>query len=228
MDLEEKVQNGQSSSEYHPTEIAPTTHYGTLSVFEFNSPTLNWSDAVNKQPIYFRKVEADDAGPLQAAMSEAGIYDLHDAARRLAAGREGFVGEILRPETRPLIVTYGWVAWETEPLGATGCAFAPPYQDAYLYDFATLPDYRGQGFYPALLRYMLQDLAARQVGRAWIGTEPGNLVSAKSIARAGFTKIAHTLYLPATNGNPARFELIGLPDTSAELLAVAQAAHVSV
>ena len=58
-----------------------------------------------------------------------------------------------------MIVTYGWVALTAEPMGNTGCSFDPPPGDAYLYDFATVPEYRGQGFYPALLRYILGDLA---------------------------------------------------------------------
>jgi GNAT superfamily N-acetyltransferase len=140
-------------------------------------------------------------------MEKSGEYPPGDAARRLAAQREAFVGEADDPRGR-VIATYGWIALTAEPMGNTGCAFEPPPGDAYLYDFATVPQYRGSGFYPALLRYILGQLADQGIRRAWIGTAPGNAVSVRSIGRAGFTKVADVRYIEAQANTPACFEII--------------------
>ena len=181
--------------------------YGTLSVFELKNLPESWPDALNKQPIRFRRVLRAEATPLQEAQEKAGDYSPGDVARRLAAGREAFVGEV-ETASGSLIVTFGWVALTAEPLGNTGCSFEPPPGDAYLFDFATVPEYRGQGFYPALLRYILGELADGGVKRAWITTAPGNQTAARSISRDGFTKVADTDYIPAAPGHPAYFELL--------------------
>jgi ribosomal protein S18 acetylase RimI-like enzyme len=181
--------------------------YSTLAVFELKNLPENWPNILNKRPIRFHPVLRAEANPLQEAQEKAGDYSSGDVARRLAAEREAFVGEV-ETASGSLIVTFGWVALTAEPLGNTGCSFEPPPGDAYLYDFATLPQYRGQGFYPTLLRYILGELAGRGLKRAWITVAPGNLTSVRSISRAGFTKVADTDYIPAAPGRPAYFELL--------------------
>lgn len=181
--------------------------FGTLSVFELKNLPLSWPDTLNKRPLRFHQVSQPEATPLQITQEKSGYYSPGDVARRLAAGRDAFVGEV-ETASGNLMVTYGWVALTAEPLGNTGCSFDPPPGDAYLYDFATVPEYRGQGFYPALLRYILGELAGRGLRRAWITTAPGNHASAHSISRAGFTRVADTDYIPAAKGHPAYFELV--------------------
>jgi GNAT superfamily N-acetyltransferase len=227
MSLDEKVQAVQASSEPVTRSAPAHPRYGTISVFDIQNTPLEWPNRLTRDPIQFRRIYSGEASVIQSAMEKSGIYIPHDASRRLAAGREGYVGEIMESPDRPVAVTYGWVALSAEPLGNTGCAFNPPPAEAYLYDFATVPDYRGRGFYPALLRFILANLAGQGVKRAWIGTEPGNDTSARSIKRAGFTKVADTTYLPGDSQHPPRFELKAVPDVSPELFKAAQLAHIS-
>ena len=203
-----------------------TGKYGAVSVFETKNLPERWPDTLNKAPVHFHKVSLDQAERLQAAMEKSGVYPPGDAANRLQAGREAFVGEVEGPGGMTM-VTYGWVALTAEPLGNTGCSFDPPPGDAYLYDFATVPEYRGKGFYPALLRYLVSDLAKRGIRRAWIGTAPGNFVSQRSIERAGFTKVAESRYISARNGQPAYFELREDDRFDRELREIASRAHIS-
>lgn len=56
-----------------------------------------------------------------------------------------------------------------------------------LYDFATMPDYRGRGFYTDALRQLVA--LAREAGASVrIAVDPGNAASIKGIERAGFQK----------------------------------------
>jgi GNAT superfamily N-acetyltransferase len=157
---------------------------GTLSVFQFDD------DLPEVSPdLIFHKVTAEEAETVQAIMDQAGSYAPGDVAQRLAMGRAGYLGKIVDDKGALIPVTYGWVAFDREQLGNSGRFFTPPEGDVWLYDFATLPGYRGHGYYPALLRAILHDLDNGVTKRAWIGTAPGNDVSARSISRAGFTLV---------------------------------------
>lgn len=194
-----------------PAEAAPAPpDLGTLFVFDLSRldnslplPALSLSLGICRQ------VTPTETQRLQAAMSTAGQYLANEAADRLASGRRGYAVEVDRE-----FVSYGWVSSVAEPLGATGCAFVPPAQDVWLYDFATTPQFRGQGYYPLLLQFILRELQ-NSARYAWIGTAPGNATSARSIARAGFTKVAHTRYTPPQVAKPSGFEMLplaGLPE----------------
>jgi GNAT superfamily N-acetyltransferase len=87
------------------------------------------------------------------------------------------------------LATLGWVReghleldrWHSiECVGAWG-----------LYDFVTMPDYRGKGFYTDALRQLVS--IARHTGAsARIAVDPGNAASIKGIERAGFQKSTKT------------------------------------
>ncbi len=218
--------SGSSAAEAAVLPFEDNAGYGTLSVFELKNLPESWPDTLNKVPIRFHEITPAEAGLLQVAQEKSGQYLPGDVARRLEARREAFVGEVETPRGKS-IVTYGWVALTAEPLGNTGCSFGPPPGDAYLYDFATVPEYRGQGFYPALLRYILGELARRWIRRAWISTAPGNFVSFRSIHRAGFTKVADTAYISAEPGKPAYFEIVENDTFDRELREIASRAYIS-
>jgi GNAT superfamily N-acetyltransferase len=55
-----------------------------------------------------------------------------------------------------------------------------------LYDFTTLPDFRGRGFYTDALFQLLRLSASAGMRRALIAVDPGNVASRKGIERAGF------------------------------------------
>jgi RimJ/RimL family protein N-acetyltransferase len=159
-----------------------------------------------------RRATAADAAALQEAMEASGVYPVDVVETRLRAGRRPYV-----VETEGKIVSYGWVAFSAEPIGDLGLSFELAADEVYIYDCATRPDYRGRGYYPALLRAMVADLSREGWRRAWIGTGPGNFVSQRGIARAGFQKVADVYAAPDSNGS-TRVELYGVPGVSPDLL----------
>lgn len=83
-------------------------------------------------------------------------------------------------------VGYGWAATRQASIGEVGLSFALPRAERYLWDFATLPEYRGRGIYPRLLQAILRMEAA---ARAWILHAPENQPSGRGITRAGFRPV---------------------------------------
>ena len=159
-----------------------------------------------------RPATAADAAALQEAMEASGVYPEDVVATRLRAGRWPYV-----VETDAKIVSYGWVAFSAEPIGDLGLSFELAVGEVYIYDCATRPDYRGRGYYPALLRAMAADLSAEGWRRAWIGTGPGNFVSQRGIARAGFQKVADVSAAQDPDGS-TRVAIYGVLGVSPDLL----------
>src|SRR5437588_13033875 len=118
-------------------------------------------------------------------MHASGSYPQDIVETRLHDGRRPYV-----VETDGTIVSYGWVAFSAEPVGDLGISFQLDPDEVYIYDCATRPEYRGRGYYTAMLRTMAARLNREGRRRAWIGTAPGNFVSQRCIARAGFQKVA--------------------------------------
>lgn len=211
------------------TTTVSTTNspYGTLSVFDFRQMTLPPEKLAVE--LHCRQISATTAVGVQNAMEHTGIYDPSTVSERLASGRKGYVGEVTQGndgQRQPMMVTFGWVSFQAEPMGSTGICFQPAPGDAWLFDFATLPEFRGRGYYPTLLRHILADLAQQNVRLAWIGTAPGNDTSAHSIARAGFQLVGYTALIFDDNGQPQNFKLLPAPNASEELLVAAQKTYV--
>lgn len=83
---------------------------------------------------------------------------------------------------------YGWVATRRATIGELNLDFRLPPLHRYLWDFATLPAYRGQGIYP----HLLQEILMREVGLGyyfWIIRAPENLASGSGIRKAGFKAV---------------------------------------
>ena len=81
-------------------------------------------------------------------------------------------------------VGYGWMAMQTGGIEELDFSFAVPPGNGYLWDFVTLPAWRGRGVYPHLLQEIVRQEA--EIARFWIGYEDRNEVSGRGIARAGF------------------------------------------
>jgi len=211
---------------------------GTLSVYELGP--LRAPEELEKLEqtgqalaLACRAVAASEAEWLQQAMEQGGVYPPLDAAERFTREHLAYVGLVAgegeeasgHPTT---IACYGWVTLTFQAMGESGWMFKAPIGDAYLYDFATLPQYRGRGYYPALLRYIVADLAKQDIGRAWIGTAPGNDVSARSIARAGFQKVADVTAAWNKLEQRVVFDLLPIPGVSQELVESGRQSHVLV
>ncbi|HEX2912374.1 MAG TPA: GNAT family N-acetyltransferase [Chloroflexia bacterium] len=207
--------NGQDESEY-----------GTLSVFLMDGTPLKWKDTVSDGSLHCRLGKPEEAEAIQAAMDKAGVYEPNDVARRFLRGREVYLGEVTNEDGNAVIATYGWIARTTEPLGKSGFAFEPPERHVWLYDFATIPEFRGRGYYPALLRCIVEDLNQQGVRAAWIGTAPGNGKSARSITRAGFSRVLLTRGVIDPSGTSIVFEHKPALGVSPELVEVAKSVHI--
>ena len=119
---------------------------------------------------------------------------------RLSGIGEGAVRERVRRGHRPWLARiagepagWGWVAAGEAGIPELGVAFTLSPGDRYLWDFVTLPSWRGRGVYPALLRAILAQEGAE---RFWIGHDRGNAASARGIAKAGFREVGAAYRLP--------------------------------
>jgi hypothetical protein len=64
------------------------------------------------------------------------------------------------------------------------------HEEAYIWDCVTLPAFRRNHLYSALLTYIVGELRAEKFHRIWIGADLNNLASQRGIARAGFIHVA--------------------------------------
>ncbi|MGE5594468.1 MAG: GNAT family N-acetyltransferase [Hyphomicrobiales bacterium] len=138
-----------------------------------------------------------------------------EVARRRAEGHRPYVISV---EGEP--AGYGWVAMRTCEIGELGLCFFLPAGNRYLWDFATLPAFRGRGIYPALLSEIVRR-ECPPATRLWIIHAPENLPSGIGISRAGFEPVAELSFdaaggpaLATVGGNArasAAAELLGLP-----------------
>jgi len=91
------------------------------------------------------------------------------------------------------LVAYGWVSFREELVGELDLRLNLVPGEAYIWDCATLPAFRGRHLYSALLSFIMHDLYTRPVCRAWIGADLDNQASQRGIVRAGFHPVADLL-----------------------------------
>ncbi len=80
---------------------------------------------------------------------------------------------------------YGWVATKEGRASEIHLDFLLPQGNYYLWDFKTLPAWRGHSIYPHLLQAILKQ-EMQNAERFWILYAPQNIASAHGISRAGF------------------------------------------
>jgi GNAT superfamily N-acetyltransferase len=79
---------------------------------------------------------------------------------------------------------YGWLARQTGRIDELLLVFEMPRGETYLWDFVTLPAFRGRGVYPHLLQEITRQ--EEHLSRFWIGYDGANLASGRGIEKAGF------------------------------------------
>jgi GNAT superfamily N-acetyltransferase len=126
----------------------------------------------------FRAAQSDDV----SLISHLAALEPAEVRRRLDTGHQVYVGYLNDVPT-----AYGWVADVGAEIGELGVSFVLPTGDRYLWDFATLPDWRGRGIYPLLLQAIIASEGDAQ--RLWIIHAPENVPSCKGITRAGFVPV---------------------------------------
>jgi GNAT superfamily N-acetyltransferase len=119
-------------------------------------------------------------GDVEELAQAMGFDDPAPVLQRLNLGRHCYLARV---EGR--IVAYGWISFDEEGIGELGLIIRLGEGEAYIWDCATLPAYRGLRLYPALLAYMLGELQHAGILRVWIGTDADNLPSQRGVALAG-------------------------------------------
>ena len=130
----------------------------------------------------FRRVTPDLA-PVLA--SSTGFLTLAEITKRLDNGRQCYAAWV-----DGQIAAYGWVSFKEEDIGELNLRINLLPGEAYIWDCATLPAFREKLLYSALLIYILGELRAQNICRAWIGADYDNLASQKGMVRAGFHHVA--------------------------------------
>jgi len=113
--------------------------------------------------------------------------------QRFSTGRHCYVARVVGK-----IATYGWITFDEEGIDELGLRMRLGEGEAYIWDCATLPVYRGLRLYPALLAHMLIELQRSGFQRIWIGTDADNLPSQSGVALVGCQPIAEVIQ--AQNG----------------------------
>lgn len=90
-------------------------------------------------------------------------------------------------------VAYGWVATQSAGVREIGLSFTLPQHNSYLWDFQTLPEWRGRGIYPHFLQAILRQ-ELHDVERFWILYKPGEIAAEKSIRKAGFSFLGELVF----------------------------------
>lgn len=145
------------------------------------------------------RVEPIDDG----RVTEAGIdLDSAEIRDRIRQGHRLYVARLDGD-----VVAWGWSAFATASIGELGLTIVLSPGNHYLWDFVTLPDWRGRGIYPPMLQAMLG--FEGDIERFWIGHDVPNAASGRGILKTGFQLIGE-LY----RSDDGRFHLspVGDPD----------------
>ncbi len=117
-----------------------------------------------------------------------------EIAARFAAGNRAYVATVFG-----LPAAWGWVATGSAAIGELKASFEVASAERYLWNFVTLPAFRGRGIYPRLL----DAIVATEMDEAewfWIAYAPENRASGTGILKAGFTTVAELSF--DMKGNP--------------------------
>lgn len=103
-----------------------------------------------------------------------------EVSRRFETGNHFYLAFL---EETP--VAYGWVATTQGGIEELHLYFTVSQGNRYLWDFQTLPEWRGRGVYSHFLQAIIRQ-ELDEAERFWILFEPENGTAERSIARAGF------------------------------------------
>ena len=122
-------------------------------------------------------------GPMDEPLPD-GIIDLEagEMRQRMERGHRLWLARI---ESEP--AGWGWSATRSFTVGELGIVRALPSGNRYLWDFVTLPSWRGRGIYPRLLQAIVT--GETEADRFWLGHDLPNEASRRGIAKAGFREV---------------------------------------
>ena len=117
-----------------------------------------------------------DAGVMASLQNRS----VEEMSRRFADSHRAYVALI-----GGQAAAWGWVATSTADIGELGAHLTLHSDERYLWNFVTLPAYRGLGIYPRLLQAIVRE-ESTDAARFWIGYAPENHASGVGIRKAGF------------------------------------------
>ena len=130
-----------------------------------------------------------------AVMASLQQRDASEIVRRFAAGHRAYVARL-----NGAPAAFGWSATRSAEIGEMGSSFTLPSGERYLWNFVTLPAFRGLGVYPRLVDAIVR-AESREAERFWIAYAPENHASGSGIRKAGFTALAELSF--DAEGRPA-------------------------
>lgn len=154
----------------------------------------------------FQRAGPEQASELTTAMKFVGPEPVQ---RRFARGRHCYIARVAGQ-----LVSYGWITFDVEDIGELGLLMRLLPGEAYIWDCATLPSWRGQRLYPALLTHMLGELQRAGLTYVWIGMDADNLPSQTGAALAGFRPVIDILLTQQAGAR--RFLSRGYPNVPTE------------
>jgi ribosomal protein S18 acetylase RimI-like enzyme len=137
----------------------------------------------------FAEVRGEDLDDLTRAMN---LPTPEPIRRRMQCGRRCFC---LRVAGR--IAAYGWVTRGAEYVGELEREFHLRDDEAYIWDCATLPAWRGRRCYSALLSQLAHQLGREGARHIWIGASRQNQASVGGFVNAGFKPVIDLSYCRA-------------------------------
>ncbi len=133
-------------------------------------------------PATFCRVGPEAASALVAAGGKDGSAEI---LKRFENGRRCYAAWV-----EGKLAAYGWVSPDEEYIGELSLRLRLVPGEAYIWDCVTVPAFRRQHLYSALLVYINKVLRAEGLCRVWIGADQDNLASQRGIANAGFHHVA--------------------------------------
>lgn len=165
----------------------------------------------------FRRAEAESVPALAEAMGRDASAEI---LKRFESGGRCFGAWIGNQ-----LAAYGWVSFDEEYIGELNLRLTLLPGEAYIWDCFTLPAFRQNYLYSALLVYILGELRSGNFCRAWIGADLDNVASQRGIARAGFKPVADLVIARALTLR--RVWVQGRPNVPESLVAEARRAFLN-
>lgn len=122
--------------------------------------------------------------PSAEVMARLQGRNIEEIQARLEAGNRAYVARL---DGAP--AAWGWVATRDAQIGELSASVRLPNDERYLWNFVTLPAFRGRGIYPRLLHAIVR-MESTNASRFWIAYAPENHASGAGILKAGFTALA--------------------------------------
>ena len=185
------------SSENDPRPV------GTIWTLNLDEPVVGVTPL---RPVTFRRAGPDLLPTLVSTMDGVSSEELLKRFENRRRCYTGWVGD--------QIVVYGWVSFEEEDIGELDLYVRLLPGEVYIWDCATIPAFRRNHLYSALLGYIIEELRAEGLCRAWIGADFENKPSQQGMSRAGFHHVAD---LVVARGVPAMQQIwvrgqLGVPE----------------